>query len=187
MSGVGTAELSAARKRKVVLAGFAMRITISDPEEIKLNMTAMIDIVFQLLVFFIMTFKIVAMEGDFNIKMPLASESADSLDQELPDLISVRLVAGENGNIASIIIDDNDNLDQPSMFQDLTEIVVQRLAGEGNPEDSAETEVEFEIAYNLKYSYTVKAIEAVSGRIEPDGTVTKLIKKVKFKDAKKGG
>lgn len=162
-----------------------MWMEVSEPEEIKLNMTAMIDIVFQLLVFFILTFKVVAMEGDFNIKMPLASESADSLDEELPDLISIRLLAGENGNIASIIVDDNENLVDASMYQDLTRIVEQRLAGEGNPEDNAETEVEFEIAYNLKYSYTVKAIEAVSGRIQQDGSVKKLVQKVKFKDARK--
>ena len=158
---------------------------ISKPDEIKLNMTAMIDIVFQLLVFFILTFKVVAMEGDFNIKMPLASESADTLDEELPDLITVRLLAGENGNIASIIVDDNENLTEATMYQDLTRIVEQRLAGEGDPESESETEVEFEIAYNLKYSYTVKAIEAVSGRIQQDGTVKKLVQKVTFKDTKK--
>ena len=44
-------------------------------DKIELQMTPMIDIVFQLLVFFIMTFKIVTQEGDFNIKMPLASFS----------------------------------------------------------------------------------------------------------------
>ena len=54
-----------------------MRLSSEPPEEIKLNMTAMIDIVFQLLVFFIMTFKVVALEGDFNVKMPLASQNAD--------------------------------------------------------------------------------------------------------------
>ena len=163
-----------------------MRMDISEPEEIKLNMTAMIDIVFQLLVFFILTFKVVAMEGDFNVKMPLATENADSLDQELPDLITVRLLAGENGRIASIIVDDNETLSEATMYQDLTKIVEERLAGEGNPEDAAETEVEFDIAYNLKYSYTVKAIEAVSGRVQQNGTVKKLIQKVKFKDSKKG-
>lgn len=163
-----------------------MRIPITNPEEIKLNMTAMIDIVFQLLVFFIMTFKIVAMEGDFNVKMPLASETADSLEEELPDLITVRLLAGENGNIASIVVDDNETLNQTTMFQDLTKIVEERLGGEVNPEQASETEVEFDIAYNLKYSYTVKAIEAVSGRVQSDGTIKKLIQKVKFKDTKKG-
>jgi biopolymer transport protein ExbD len=44
-------------------------------EKVEIPMTPMIDIVFQLLVFFIMTFKIVSQEGDFNIKMPLAAPS----------------------------------------------------------------------------------------------------------------
>ena len=163
-----------------------MQMSISEPEEIKINMTAMIDIVFQLLVFFIMTFKVVAMEGDFNIKMPLASESADSLDEELPDLITVRLEAGENGNISSIIVDDSETLREATMFPDLTNIVEERLAADGDPEQASETEVEFDIAYNLKYSYTVKAIEAVSGKVLPDGEVKTLIKKVKFKDVGNG-
>tara|TARA_B110000495_G_scaffold200071_1_gene214628 strand:+ start:2744 stop:3241 length:498 start_codon:yes stop_codon:yes gene_type:complete len=164
-----------------------MQMSISDPEEIKINMTAMIDIVFQLLVFFIMTFKVVAMEGDFNIKMPLASESADSLDEELPDLITVRLDAGENGNISSITVDDSEILREATMFSDLTSIVEERLAAEGDPERTSETEVEFDIAYNLKYSYTVQAIAAVSGKVLPDGEGIKtLIKKVKFKDIGNG-
>jgi biopolymer transport protein ExbD len=164
-----------------------MQMSISDPEEIKINMTAMIDIVFQLLVFFIMTFKVVAMEGDFNIKMPLASESADSLDEELPDLITVRLNAGENGNISSITVDDSEVLREATMFSDLTSIVEERLAAEGDPEQTAETEVEFDIDYNLKYSFTVKAIAAVSGKVLPDGEGIKtLIKKVKFKDVGNG-
>ena len=164
-----------------------MQMSISDPEEIKINMTAMIDIVFQLLVFFIMTFKVVAMEGDFNIKMPLASESADSLDEELPDLITVRLNAGENGNSSSITVDDSEILREATMFSDLTSIVEERLAAEGDPERTSETEVEFDIAYNLKYSYTVKAIAAVSGKVLPDGEGIKtLIKKVKFKDVGNG-
>jgi biopolymer transport protein ExbD len=140
-----------------------------------------------LLVFFIMTFKVVAMEGDFNIKMPLASESADSLDEELPDLITVRLNAGENGNISSITVDDSEILREATMFSDLTSIVEERLAAEGDPERTSETEVEFDIAYNLKYSYTVQAIAAVSGKVLPDGEGIKtLIKKVKFKDIGNG-
>ena len=58
-----------------------MRIRhVSAPQKIELQMTPMIDIVFQLLVFFVMTFKIAAMEGDFNIKMPAAAPS-----QGMPD------------------------------------------------------------------------------------------------------
>ena len=54
-----------------------------DEEKIELQMTPMIDIVFQLLVFFIMSFKIVAQEGDFNIKMPLAAPNAGTPDDSL--------------------------------------------------------------------------------------------------------
>jgi biopolymer transport protein ExbD len=164
-----------------------MKMETSQAEDIKLNMTAMIDIVFQLLVFFIMTFKVVAMEGDFNIKMPLASESVSSMDDEIPDIVIIQLTAGQNGNIAGIVVDDNESFNEATMFQDLTDLIEQRLAGENDPESGSETEVEFDIAYNLKYSYTVKAIEAVSGRVNADGSVKKLIQKVKFKDNKKGG
>ena len=163
-----------------------MQMTSTEPEEIKLNMTAMIDIVFQLLVFFIMTFKVVAMEGDFDVKMPLASTDPEqSMDEVFPDLISVKILAGTNGNINSIIVDDNDTFSDENMYKNLTTLVEERIAAEGDPEKAAETEVEFDIAYGLKYRYTVQAIESVSGRILPDGSVKKLIQKVKFKDTKK--
>ena len=56
-----------------------------DDGEVKLEMTPMIDIVFQLLVFFIMTFKIVSQEGDFNIKMPRAAPRARCCRDRKPD------------------------------------------------------------------------------------------------------
>ena len=43
-----------------------------EQEKHELNMTSMIDIVFLLLIFFVMTFKIVELEGDFSVRMPLA-------------------------------------------------------------------------------------------------------------------
>jgi biopolymer transport protein ExbD len=42
-----------------------MKIKSRVPNKVELNMTPMIDIVFQLLIFFIMSFKIAAQEGDF--------------------------------------------------------------------------------------------------------------------------
>ena len=42
-------------------------------DKIELQMTPMIDIVFQLNMFFLFTFKIVLPEGDFNIRMPSAA------------------------------------------------------------------------------------------------------------------
>ncbi len=42
-------------------------------DKVEMQMTPMIDIVFQLNIFFLFTFKIVLPEGDFNIRMPSAA------------------------------------------------------------------------------------------------------------------
>ena len=67
-----------------------------------MDMTPMIDIVFQLLIFFIMTFKIVAQEGDFNIKMPLAAASEVMPDIDTLPPLKLRLRADGNGNLAGL-------------------------------------------------------------------------------------
>jgi len=161
-----------------------MRLSSEPPEEIKLNMTAMIDIVFQLLVFFIMTFKVVALEGDFNVKMPLASSDASQEMDVFPTVIYVTLTAGSYGNINNIVVDDEATYsDRNDMYKRLTSYVESKIAAEGDPEKALETEVEFDISPQLKYRYTVEGIGAVSGRGLPNGTVKKLIQKIKFKDS----
>ena len=152
-------------------------------EDLKVNMTAMIDIVFQLLIFFILTFKVSALEGDFEIKMPLASSNPSSMDDILPTVIRVGLTAGVNRALATIEIDDGQQamtFTQTDMFQQLTNYVEAAVAREGDPSTASEVEVEFDIDETLRYRFTVDAIEAVSGRVLPDGTVKKLVSKIKF-------
>jgi biopolymer transport protein ExbD len=101
-----------------------MKLEREEPEEIQLNMTAMIDIVFQLLIFFIMTFKVVAQEADFNIKMPMASGPATDILEEPPELIRVKLRTGPEGVINSIQVDDEVETltfgPDPELYMDLT-------------------------------------------------------------------
>ena len=157
-----------------------------DNEDIKLNMTAMIDVVFQLLVFFILTFKIVALEGDFNVRMPLASDQPPPEQVEnLTTLITVQLSAGENGNISGIEVDngfDSQSLSGETMFQQLSDFVERTLAENSDPSAEDDVEVEFDIDFNLKYQYTVKAIGNVSGKVLPDGSIKTLVEKIKFRD-----
>ena len=158
-----------------------MRLRSTEPEEIKMNMTSMIDIVFQLLVFFVMTFNPVQYEGDFTVKMPLNSETPTDDIIDIPEVISVNLSADASGDLANILV-DGIPVNQDDLYGGLTQTIESRLAsGEGNPDSTTETEVDFDIAPTLKYSYTVAAIEAVSGKKEGD-QVTKLISKIKFKD-----
>ena len=153
--------------------------------EIKLNMTAMIDIVFQLLVFFIMTFKVTAMEADFNIRMPASSNTPPEKIVEFPPtVIYVNLRAGQEREISGIDVDDGVNqksFNDKDMYEQLTKFVEETITAEGDPSAAEEVEVEFTIAEVLKYRYTVRAIEAVSGKIEGD-TVKTLIEKIKFRN-----
>ncbi len=156
------------------------RLEAEESEEIKLNMTSMIDIVFQLLVFFVMTFNPPQYEGDFSVKMPLSSDAPADDIIEPPTVISVKLSAALDGALSNILV-DSVPVDQVDLYGGLTKVIESKLASEGDPDKAHETEVDFDIARELKYSYTVAAIEAVSGKKEGD-VVTKLINKIKFKD-----
>ena len=75
-------------------------------EKIELQMTPMIDIVFQLLVFFIMTFNVVAQEGDFTIRMPAIGAPQDELEDIEKQTLKVRMQADAAGNLKELKLDD---------------------------------------------------------------------------------
>ncbi|NQT13944.1 MAG: biopolymer transporter ExbD [Planctomycetes bacterium] len=150
-------------------------------EEIELQMTPMIDIVFQLLIFFIMTFKIVAPEGDFNIKMPLAAPSQGPPEDVFLPPITVRLIARSNGELSEIRFGTR-VLGRD--FNRLRQAVLDMTGDEPDPSVLAETEVEFDCDYHLRYENVIEAITAVSGYVVKDGPdrgqVVKVIEKIKF-------
>ena len=142
-------------------------------EKIALQMTPMIDIVFQLLVFFIMTFKIVSQEGDFNIKMPLTSVAHGAPDVSLPPL-KVRLRANESGELTGILLHD-----QPlESFDQLHQEILGLLGDDTSTAEDAE--VEFKCDFDLNYEHVIRAITAVSGYIGRDGSIIKLVEKIRF-------
>ena len=151
-------------------------------DKIHIDMTPMIDVVFQLISFFMFSLKVVSPEGDFDIRMPLGkSASAVMGDQQVPP-IRVKLAAGPDGSMASITMNGNPLKD----FNDLQKEVV-RLVGKGRGPDSLaeKTEVELDCDYGLKYVNVVRAITAVSGTVQ-DGQIVELIKKIKFTPPKPG-
>ena len=62
-------------------------------DKFELQMTPMIDVVFLLLIFFMLTFKITIPEGNFNINMPLTATTDGLTDQNFRPEIKVRLIA----------------------------------------------------------------------------------------------
>ena len=151
-------------------------------DKVEINMTPMIDVVFQLMSFFMCSLKIVAPEGDFDIRMPLGKSASAVMDDQQVPPIRVKLAAGPDGSMSSITMNGNPVAD----FNDLQKKVVS-LVGKGRGPDSLaeKTEVELDCDYSLKYVNVVRAITAVSGTVQ-DGQIVELIKKIKFTPPKPG-
>lgn len=151
-------------------------------DKVEQQMTPMIDIVFQLLTFFVMSFKIATAEGDFNVKMPTGAPSAGS-EIPLPP-IRVRLTAGADGKLAGISMGDRPIQNFNELHQEVINIVGTNT---GPGAGASEYEIELDCDYNLHYSNVVYAITAASGYIDPQRGVVRLIEKIKFAPPRKGG
>ncbi|HEX6962939.1 MAG TPA: biopolymer transporter ExbD [Lacipirellula sp.] len=146
-------------------------------EETKLQMTPMIDIVFQLMVFFVFTFKIALPEGDFNVRMP-SQAGAAAMPSETP-ILRVRLRADDQRNLAALELGDV-QITGNNPFNEL-QTRIRGLVDDSAGPGSVEQEVEIEADYNLKYKYVMNAMTAITGYIDPaTGERHKLIEKVRF-------
>ena len=159
-------------------------------------MTPMIDVVFQLLTFFIFSLKIASAEGDFSIKMPLSAPRQGTPDErELPPF-RLRLSANPDGSLKTVRLDQQTlganitTADQAEgAFQALHQEIIARVGDDRGPGSIAATaEVELDCDYELDYGNVIAAITAVSGYVSPhDGkSIVKLIEKIKFSPPRGG-
>jgi len=146
------------------------------PDKIPIDMTPMIDIVFQLLTFFCMTLKVAQAEGDFSIKMPLAAPRQGLPDPNQLPPMKIRMRADSTGRLVDLTLNDR-SFSGPDRWKQLHQHIAS-LVGEGSLAASAE--VELDCDYNLKYEHVIEAITAVSGTMGPDGQIIKLVEKIKF-------
>jgi biopolymer transport protein ExbD len=164
-----------------------MRIRGSDKpnEGVTLQMTSMIDIVFLLLAYFIMTFKVTSMEGDFAVNMPLASEGASQMTETLDKTIIVHLPRSVDGSVGPIDVEfgsDRKTFSDELRYQRLRDYVKSLVLQAGDPTASSQYEVEFDIDRDLAYDFTIRGVEAVSGEPQPGGQILPLIEKIRFRD-----
>ncbi len=149
----------------------------SRADKIYLQMTPMIDIVFQLLIFFIFTLKIVSPEGDFNIKMPVAAANVSAAPTETPTL-RLRLQANDEGQLTALKLGDT-VFSGENRFRDLHLAIRDLVSDAGGPGSASDQEVEIDADYDLHYGNVIRAITAISGYIE-GGQRHSLVEKVRF-------
>ena len=145
----------------------------SDSAGIRLQMTPMIDIVFQLLVFFVMTFRVFTQEGDFDVKMPLSGSGP----VESSPTLKLRVKADAEGNLASIQLNE---LDFQTDWNALHEFIVSHVGDDRGPGGAGLADVELDCDFHLQYEHTIAAITAATGRVDSSGKVVPLVEQLRF-------
>jgi biopolymer transport protein ExbD len=141
---------------------------------VSIDMTPMIDIVFQLLAFFIFTLRILTQEGDLAIQMPLKPGPGQPSMTALPPL-QIKLTAAADGSLSGIRLNGQVVNDMPAL-----RIRIEELIG-GNQQLAAEMEADLFCDEGLAYQHTIAAVTAISGRRDASGHIEPLIHKVRFK------
>jgi biopolymer transport protein ExbD len=150
-------------------------------EKFEMNMTPMIDVCFQLIIFFMLSLRLYSPEGDFNINMPMASQAAAVPSPDQVPVMKVQLRARGDGELVSIRFGDRS---LGTDFAALRNAVRGMVGDKGGPGSAQNNEVELDCDYNLKYAYVMSAITAVSGYMSGGELVT-LVGKIKFSPPRK--
>jgi biopolymer transport protein ExbD len=162
-------------------------------EKIEAQMAPMIDVVFQLLIFFMLTLKIIEPEGDFSVNMPIGQSAADQ-DSITPQVIKIRLAANPvNGELTSLQIlrtelfqtarGETQEEKAANAFAALNQEILNAIGTPGS-QLAQEQEVELDPDFELNTKYLINAIGACRGRVQRnlDGTSRMIdyVKNIKF-------
>ena len=147
-----------------------LRSTTGDAK-VEIQMTPMLDMIFQLLIFFILTFKPVIDEGQFGVNMSSLPGSTSALPTMVPGMgddtatdtkdiqfippLRIRLIAGPDGNLTSggILLGDRPLQSMEYLLFELRSTV------RGAADDF---EVVIEADSKLHYRFIVQAVNAIS-------------------------
>lgn len=152
-----------------------------EQEKLETNMSAMIDVVFQLLIFFMLTLKLIEPEGDFNINMPAMGQAPQDSSEPPPLDTKVKLRANADGTLAGVFLGSRPLGNDSDAFKRLNIEILRLIGSPDNPlaEDMA---VEIDADYNLHFRHVISAVGACTGRLDPrTQRVVKYIKNIKFK------
>jgi biopolymer transport protein ExbD len=156
------------------------------PEEVELNLAAMLDMAFQILTFFILTFKPAPVEGQIQLRMPppqalatsaTAKQQAGDNDKNKDPVIGLNtlpiiLTATDDGMIRQIYVNQQEVVvDQKLAMLDAQ---LKKLLGDpATPYD----QVIIQVGSNLKYEELMKVLgicthQTIAG--DPKNRLTKL-------------
>ena len=140
----------------------------------------MMNIVFLLLIFFILNLKIVAPERNYNVNLPNGSPSAAAAEHNNLTDIKVGIVSDRQGNLVQLTLGSKNLGNDELAFERLNKEILQIIGRPGNPL-TKDIEVEIDADYETQHKYVVKAISKCTGSLDPRSKlVARYIEKIKF-------
>ena len=122
-----------------------------------LFMSAMIDVVFLLLIFFLMTFKITAQEGDFQMAPLEGGDPGPDVVSTHTPTIHVRLLSANDGNLAGLRVNGRNLRD----FDELTRLL-KEIESPGRQSSDGGIDVVLDCDYALDYEHVIQTMTAVA-------------------------
>ncbi len=147
---------------------FRSSIDSSNPSQ---NMSAMIDIVFLLLVFFMLTLQIAIPEGVHEVKAQ--ADGIPGQNRIIVPEIRVHLEAALDGSLATVTLNRRPVGVGEGGLRTLNN-EIKRLCGVLGPENAREARIVIEADYNLNYEHSARALGACSKRRNHDGPLVAL-------------
>jgi biopolymer transport protein ExbD len=149
----------------------------STGSKVEIPMAPMIDIVFQLLIFFMLNLKIVAPEGEFHINLP---QGAIDGPEAQTSPIKVGLRSDADGRLTSLTLGQRNLGNDDAAFERLNQEILKIIGRPGNP-IAGDVVVELDADYETQHQYVVKAISRCTGRFDPQtGETARYVEKIKF-------
>ena len=143
----------------------------STDSEHRLAMSSMIDIVFLLLVFFVMTFQITPQEGDLMIGATEAVGSRqEAIATSLP--LRLRLTAAPDGALGGLRLND-------AVINGFDELRT-RLIALDQDVSLRETAMTLDCDSNLRYEHVIAALDHVTGYRDAAGQLQPLVGSTRF-------
>lgn len=164
-----------------------------DQGSVEMNLAAMLDMAFQLLTFFILTFKPAPVEGQLSLNLPLpvqvakpdaqpAENQGDQPDNVSLETLHLQVMANDRGGVKQVILEAS-----PIVQGEMNDANIQRLDRELQRIfglNVAFDRIQIAVERTVRYGELMKIIDVCTRQKTPDG---QQMRKVSFTELGGGG